>query len=355
MIKVTFLTPTLEMHGGNLVMLRYANFLLKNNVSVTIITTDKNVEFEIDKRIRILKCKRVKLKYFDFFLFQLVYLWRMVRLIDECDVIIPIYTPLWIHAILMRKIKKINCKIVPIFQDSLDTLWVGPYIRFFLKNKNVIKNIDGIFYVSSFFKNVFRHYTCGKYYIPNGIDFGEFNCVGDVKKNDYILFVGRPNRPKGFDVFKKAFTFIKKKYPNISALVVSPTIEDECRDGIQYVKYRNRKQLVDIYMRASVYICASRAESFGLTSLESMACGTPIITTKNGGHVNYAKDGKNCLLVNNEDSVGICNAFDKLMSNSDLRVRLVKNGWKTVNKFGWKKSEELFLKVLLSLDNNTSN
>ena len=137
MIKVTFLTPTLEMHGGNLVMLRYADFLLKNNISVTIVTTDKKVEFKIDKRIEVLKCKRVKIKYLDFFLFQLVYLWKMIKLIDKCDVIVPIYTPLWIHAILAKKINKINCKIIPLFQDSLVTLWVGPYIRFLLRNNFV--------------------------------------------------------------------------------------------------------------------------------------------------------------------------------------------------------------------------
>lgn len=346
MIKVTFLTPTLEMHGGNLVMLRYANFLLKNNVSVTIVTTDKNIEFEIDKKIRILKCKRVKLKYFDFFLFQLVYLWRMVRLIDECDVIIPIYTPLWIHAILMRKIKKINCKIVPIFQDSLDTLWVGPYIRLVLKNRTINKNIDGIFYISSFFENVFRHYNCSKYYIPNGIDFSEFGYVGGIKKDNYILFVGRPNKPKGFDVFCKALCLIKKKYSGIFGLVIAPTVVDKYQDDIQYIKYRNRKQLMSIYKKATVYVCASRAESFGLTCLEAMACGAPVITTKNGGHINYAKDGENCILVDNEDYRGIYDAFVKLTEDIFLRTKIVNNGLKTVKKFDWQKSEKIFFDVV---------
>jgi glycosyltransferase involved in cell wall biosynthesis len=348
--KVTFLTPTLEMHGGNIIMLRYIDVLLKNGFEVTIITTDKPVAFSLDKRIKVIKYHRVKIKYLDFFFFQLVYLRRIIRLISDCDVIIPIYTPLWIHAILARKIKKINCKIIPIFQDSLDTLWVGPYIRLVLNSKIISRNIDGVFYVSKLFKDVFKRYFCGKYYIPNGIDFNEFIQGKGQNKSNYVLFVGRPNKPKGFDVFKKSFSLIRKEYPDIYALVISPNVENKKCGGIQYVKYKSRKQLADLYQKAVVYICASRAESFGLTSLEAMACGTPVITTKNGGHINYAEDGSNCILVNNGDYKGIYNAFVKIVESNSLQTKLVGNGIKTVKKFEWKKSEKMFLKVLLDFD-----
>lgn len=347
-MKVVFLTPTLEMHGGNIVMLRYIDVLLKTGFHVTIITTDKPVAFFLDKRIKVIKYPRIKIKYLDFFFFQLVYLGKVIRLMEDCDFVIPIYFPLVAHAILAKKIRGLKYKIIPLFQDSLVTLWVGPYIRFLLANNFIRRNIDSMFYVSKIVSKYLANTSYKKYFLPNGVDLKEFEFDLKRPKKDYVLFVGRANKPKGFDIFCKALSLIRIKHPEVSGCAISPDNFDRCENSINYIKYKDRKQLSLLYQNALTYISSSRAESFPLPPLEAMASGTPVIMTKTGGEVNYAEDGKNCLLVNNEDFVGISNAFDKLMNDNKLRVKLIKTGWKTVNKFEWKNSEELFLKVLLN-------
>tara|TARA_R110000824_G_scaffold12307_10_gene54080 strand:- start:6555 stop:7814 length:1260 start_codon:yes stop_codon:yes gene_type:complete len=52
-------------------------------------------------------------------------------------------------------------------------------------------------------------------------------------------------------------------------------------------------QLAEIYNMADCTVCVSDAEGFGLSTLESLACGTPIITTLTGGPQEQVTDGKN--------------------------------------------------------------
>ena len=52
-------------------------------------------------------------------------------------------------------------------------------------------------------------------------------------------------------------------------LGISATVETTCDD----------QQVVEAYRRASVVVCASRFEGFGLTGIEALACGTPVVAS----------------------------------------------------------------------------
>jgi glycosyltransferase involved in cell wall biosynthesis len=57
-------------------------------------------------------------------------------------------------------------------------------------------------------------------------------------------------------------------------------------------------QLAVRYRQALATVCAARMEPFGLTALESMACGTPVVAIKEGGFLETMVDGETGLLVN---------------------------------------------------------
>lgn len=58
--------------------------------------------------------------------------------------------------------------------------------------------------------------------------------------------------------------------------------------------------LVERYRSAVATICAARLEPFGLTAIESMACGTPVIAIREGGYLDSVVDGRTGLLVEPE-------------------------------------------------------
>lgn len=57
------------------------------------------------------------------------------------------------------------------------------------------------------------------------------------------------------------------------------------------------RQLADLYRTALATICAARLEPFGLTTLESLSCGTPVVAVREGGFREVVVDGHNGLLV----------------------------------------------------------
>jgi glycosyltransferase involved in cell wall biosynthesis len=60
------------------------------------------------------------------------------------------------------------------------------------------------------------------------------------------------------------------------------------------------ERLAELYGSASVTVCAARLEPFGLTSLESMSCGTPVVAVAQGGFRETVVDGVNGYLAERE-------------------------------------------------------
>src|SRR5205823_1775237 len=70
-------------------------------------------------------------------------------------------------------------------------------------------------------------------------------------------------------------------------LDVELAVESQLSDG----------DLATTYRQALATVCAARNEPFGLTALESMACGTPVVAIRDGGYPETVVDGETGLLV----------------------------------------------------------
>ena len=106
-------------------------------------------------------------------------------------------------------------------------------------------------------------------------------------KKNWITFVGKLNKAKGYDVFAKSIKKILNKYPNWRAKIIG----DEKREKIQlYHKnadimgFLNHNKVLNIFKKSSIAVACSRwEEPFGRTSLEASANGCAVIITNKGG------------------------------------------------------------------------
>ena len=84
---------------------------------------------------------------------------------------------------------------------------------------------------------------------------------------------------------------------------------------IKFLEFTSRDGLLDYYSRADVVISTSKLETFGLTLLEAMACGKPVISTRSGGPEDFINPQVGLLV-----DVGDIHALSEAMKEIYLRI-----------------------------------
>jgi len=95
------------------------------------------------------------------------------------------------------------------------------------------------------------------------------------------------------------------------------------------------EELAAAYSGAVALLHPSTYEGFGLPVLEAMACGCPVITTKNGSLAEVAGDAP--LFVGDDDVEGMARALDEVRRD-DVRRRLTHAGLTQAGKFSWERT-----------------
>ncbi|MBA4167341.1 MAG: glycosyltransferase family 1 protein [Chitinophagaceae bacterium] len=196
--------------------------------------------------------------------------------------------------------------------------------------------------------------------IPCGFSSAEFFPIDKayarqmlhIKQGEKILLqLGRMVPRKGVDNVILALKFIKNC--KCKLIVVGGEKESMSNDPelkrlkklaesegvlnrIIFAGRKNRKQLKYYYSSADVFITTPLYEPFGITPLEAMACGTPVIGSNVGGIKFSVEDGETGFLVPPKDPAALAEKIEFLLKNDELMTRMKNNALKRVNKiFTW--------------------
>lgn len=250
--------------------------------------------------------------------------------------------------------------------------WPGILDKMFLR-KNVrrsAKKADAIFTPSNFTKQeIIKYYNIDAekiFVTPLAVsdDFlreSDKDKIKEIKAgygiNDrYIICVGsifnRRHIPEIIEAFKKVFPrftdcqlFIigedhTRPRVNIEKIVseTNKILRDISKNGnvspIIYRHFIEHRDLFELYKNATVSIYLSDYEGFGLPLLESMASGTPVITSRQPALMETASD--TALFVENNRNINeISEKITLVLSDNDLRQKLKQKGLNRINKFSW--------------------
>lgn len=98
---------------------------------------------------------------------------------------------------------------------------------------------------------------------------------------------------------------------------------------------------------AEVFVVGSLFEGFCQPGLEALACGTPLVTTDNGGCREYAHHGETALVVPPADAAAMAEAIQRLRSDHGMAQRLIDNGLALVEeRFSWARATKRLESVL---------
>ena len=172
------------------------------------------------------------------------------------------------------------------------------------------------------------------------------------KTKPKVLFLGRLTVQKGPEYFLKAAHKILQQKDNIEFVIagsgdmknklVRLTKKLGIEESVTFTGFLQGEEIDNMYRQADVYVMPSVYEPFGLTPLEAMRNGVPVIVSKCAGVCEIIK---NCFKVDFWNTDDIAQKVLCLLNNSKLREDFSVNGKKEVSKFSWDNAAEKCIKI----------
>lgn len=212
--------------------------------------------------------------------------------------------------------------------------------------------LDFLVAVSEPARSLASRYFPGEYeVIPNGVDTTRF-APGAPRPPGWpegdgpvVLFVGRNEPRKGFELLLKAMPSLAREIPGLRLVVVGSgfdnekvkaALESEARGLVTFAGRVGNEELPAYYSAADV-LCspALGGESFGVILIEANASGTPVVASDIPGYSAVVRQTGGGMLFRNGDASSLATTLGALLKDEDARMELAAAGLEGVEQFSW--------------------
>ena len=220
-------------------------------------------------------------------------------------------------------------KINLIFHNNPNTIRYSDNVA---NKKFLLSNCNKIVFVSKWVKEKFFYGLDYKHNNKTEIIYNFINPIKKFpKKYKTIIFSGKLNISKGYEVFGKAIIKILEKFPDWKAEVYG----NEQREfylfkhkRLKIYNWINHKKLLKIYERSSISVVNPIwEEPFGRTAMESASRGCAVITSKSGG---LSETFHNNLILKNNNPHELIKLLSLLINDKKLLLNIQKKNFKNI-------------------------
>ncbi|MEM5781718.1 MAG: glycosyltransferase family 4 protein [Candidatus Aenigmatarchaeota archaeon] len=192
--------------------------------------------------------------------------------------------------------------------------------------------------------------------IYNGINVSRYFGFNNKDRKNIVLFLGRLTNQKGPWFFlhtakkvlerKKDVIFVIAGHGDKLAELIKLSIDLGIGDHILFTGYLTEEEINYAYAMAKVYVMPSVAEPYGITALEAIASGTPVIVSKNAG---VAEEIKHCFKVDFWDTHEMASKIIGILNYPVLEECMRRNSYNEVKNLSWERTANQTIEVYRSL------
>ena len=200
--------------------------------------------------------------------------------------------------------------------------------------------------------------------IPNGVSKDFFKKINNQKlksfkkkygiKENAILYVGRIHESKGLQYVFEAIKDLDLQFVLVGQdsgykeRLLKLAEKLKIKDKINFIGKLDEKNLVKAYNSCNMFILFSEWEGFGITVIEAMATGKPVIVSNRGSLPLLVKEGDNGYIIPFKNIKKLREKIDFLLKNKKLGEKMGKKGKKIAGQYAWgmiiDKYEEIYKK-----------
>lgn len=179
--------------------------------------------------------------------------------------------------------------------------------------------------------------------VNHGVDHElYFHRPNVARAKNKIVYLGEVSRSKGVDLLLKAFAIVRRRVPDAELVIAGKRNKDQEMleeltarlgvGGITHMGYIHERELPDYYATASVMVFPSRC-GFGLSTLEAMACGTPVVALSVLDAPEFIGDAG--ILVEPDNEEALATELVRVISEPEVAGRLQGKGLARSREFSW--------------------
>jgi glycosyltransferase involved in cell wall biosynthesis len=172
--------------------------------------------------------------------------------------------------------------------------------------------------------------------------------------NDFVVYMGIYKPRKNHTALLRAFQKLVCSEKHANLVLVGPLREGEpelgrladqlgIRDKLIFTGVVDDSELRALYSTAKVYACPSLYEGFGFTVLEAMACGTPVVCSRETSLPEVAGDA--ALYADPRNPNEFASAIHDAFVDTRLRGTMIEKGHENVRRFSWANTARQTLSV----------
>jgi glycosyltransferase involved in cell wall biosynthesis len=201
------------------------------------------------------------------------------------------------------------------------------------KNKQfLLTNCKKIIFVSKWLKQRFFYNLDNIHNNNTKIIYNFINPIKSFpKKQKIIIFSGKLNKSKGYEIFGEAIIKILDKFPDWNALVYGNEQREVYKFNHKRLRINNwisHKELLKVYEKSSISVVnPTWEEPFGRTSMESASRGCAVITSNSGG---LSETFHNNLILQKNNPSQLFNLISRLIKDKKYLLNIQKSNFKNI-------------------------